>query len=402
MITSFYDYAGLVGLISVITWIAAWVVTAIYAGAKKLRLANVSRVALVLALTAFFSAKMASHVISEIEVARTPPPEDPERAKTLETMKNRAANVRFAEDSATDRLDIGGASSHELQVAGVATTQSADWRSALVKQKRDAGMSKSASPTEATATQPAESGEAPVKPPRTLPEAEVLRANRLDDINLFITRLTLIVAIVLVLIDYLRRFNQTFTRVLPLPIASPLLDEFFPKSHLIAVARKPGQTGPGAIKAFLEKALLKRENFLYMGASDPWSNQDTLPRLLVQQKTIRIDKLICDESVSNTFRGFALEAVWHGQACVVCPSEASSLTMLEFAASVLGDKNLNIEPALRTVNVVWDFEAAPPDELLQQLARACPASNFRLFVVSAAPAQPKLFTETYSAAQIAV
>ena len=111
-------------------------------------------------------------------------------------MTKRAANVRFTEDSATDRLDVGGASAHELKVAGVEAKppDNYDFRS-RGKQQRDAGMSKSSNPDPA-ASQPAE---APVAPPRMLPEAEVYRANRIDDFNLVATRATLFIAALLAL-----------------------------------------------------------------------------------------------------------------------------------------------------------------------------------------------------------
>ena len=406
MISSFYDYGGLAALISMIGWVGAWVCLVVYIAAKKLRHANIGRAAVALALVAYFAGRLASATIGDIQTLQTPPPEDPERAKTLEGMQNRAANVRFAEDSATDKLDIGGASSREMQVAGVATTQAAaagyDWRS-RGKQTRDSGMSKSLNPTEATETQPAESGEAPAVPARMLPEAEVFRANKLDDINLFFTRTTLVIAVLFLLIDYLLRFNQTFTRVLPLPIAGRIIDSFFPKSYLVYVSKKAGESGPGTIKSFLEKALLKHENFIYLGAEDPWASDVTLPRLIVGKKKIRIDKLICDAQITEQFRAFAFEAVWHGQGCVVCVGEEASNAMLDFAASVLCNRTLNLEPARRTVNIVWDFETPPPDVFLERLAGVCPTSNFRLFVVaSAPPAKGKMFQEVYSSAQIAL
>jgi hypothetical protein len=396
VISSFYNYAGAAGLASVIGWISVVVLAILYAvGVRK---AIVCRAALVVAILSLVLAHRASETIGEIQAAPEPVVEDPERVKTLENMSKRAANVRFAEDSTTDRLDIGAASTHELAVAGVNTKapEPYDFRS-QGKQKRDAGMSKSAQ------TQPDEV--VPVVQARVLPEAEVLRANRLDDFNLGTSRVVLYLAIALLLLDYLRRFNQTFAKALPLPLAGPLLDAVFPKAYSIYVTSKAGDTGGAVIKRYLEKSLLKRETFIYMGPKDPWAGTTNLPRLLVGKTKNRIDKLVIDESVSADFRTYTFESVWHGRGCAVAVGEEAAQRMLALTANFLTDPALNVEPARRTVNIVWEFDAPPSDETLERLAKACPTSNFRLFVVAPTPpaaASGKHFSEVYSARQIAI
>jgi len=406
VISSFYDYAGTPGLISVLGWMIALALGAAYL--IRLRSPIVSRAVVVLAVTAFVCARLASTTISEIETIPTPPPNDAEKAKALENMQKRAVNVRFAEDSSTDRLDIGGASTHELKAAGVEVAPPAadnyDFRS-KGKQQRDAGMSKGISIEGATPTTAPSEEAPPVKAARALPEPDVLRANRLDDVNLFMARVTLIIAVILLLGDYLRRFNQTFARVFPLPLAGRLIDSLFGKAHAVHVTRKAGG-GERAIQKFLETALLKGESFIYMGPSDPWAKERDLPRLLVRKKRVRIDKLVCDAASTPEFRAFAFEAAWHGQGCVVVTGDEAAQAMAMLIVEGLGEGKRNVEPTSRTVNVVWEFDAPPADELLERLARACTQGNFRLLVVS--PATPpakaarEVYAEVFDARQIAV
>jgi len=100
---------------------------------------------------------------------------------------------------------------------------------------------------------------------RLLPSPDYDRANAWDRSNLFLARWSLAVVILLVLVDYARRFNRTFQAFLPLPLASRWLDAVSPKAHSAVIA------GPARhhLAAYLRDFVARGESFLYFGPQDP-------------------------------------------------------------------------------------------------------------------------------------
>ena len=94
-----------------------------------------------------------------------------------------------------------------------------------------------------------------------MPEADKILADKLDLLNLFVAQWILVLAIGMVVWDYLSRFNETFDAIMPLPIAGPWLDRLYPKKHIV-LAKRPTSEG---LRDFLLKVVRKGETFIYLG-----------------------------------------------------------------------------------------------------------------------------------------
>lgn len=101
---------------------------------------------------------------------------------------------------------------------------------------------------------------------RLMKESDVMRAQRLDRINLVFCRASLWITLLMLLADYFFRANQTFWTVWPLPVAGRLLDYFHPKRHAVLVEKE----SRAFIKGYLETAIRKGESFLYFGEEELW------------------------------------------------------------------------------------------------------------------------------------
>jgi len=375
VIGSLFNYFGFVGVLSVLLWVAAWALGIAYA--VRWRKMAIGRAVLALAVAAWILAGVTSAAVGRIRVdpskVAAPKAEDPAKTKAVEALKRRAANIQFAEDSKTDALDLGGAGASEMQaVKGAPAVE--DYRS-RGKQQRDAGKSRDdASGDEAPEASPAVEESA-----RFLPEADVIRANRWDRINLGLVRLTLLAAAVLVVFDYFRRFNRALDPVAPLPFSGAAVDAVIPKSRVVCL-RDAGKDD-GALRSFLERLVRKGETFIYLGPGDPWPAQASLPRWRAKWCRRGLDKLACDATASGGRRDFAFEAAWFNRACVTTTDAAAAEGMFDHVVRSLGGPRPR-EAARKTVNLVARLATPPSPATLAAIASRCEANNLRLVVVS--------------------
>ena len=390
MIGSLYNYFGFVGVASVLLWLAAWALIIAYA--VRWRKMAVGRAVLALAVGAWILAGISSAAVGRIQVdptkAAAPKAEDPEKTKAVEALKRRAAGIQFAEDSKTDALDLGGAGSSELHaVVGKGAGAEApveDYRS-RGKQKREVGKSREDA-SEGSGNATTEPAPVVEESARFLPEVDVNRANKWDRINLSLVRFTLIAAVVLVVIDYFRRFNRAFEPLEPLPLAGAAIDAVFPKSRVVCLREGAGD---GAVKRFLERTVKKGETFVYLGPGDPWPEQATLPRLKWRfglAKPGGLDKLTCGATPEEGGREFALDAAWFNRACVTTTDAAAAEGMFDHVVRSLNGSRSR-EAARKTVNLVARLATPPSAATLAGIAQQCRARNVRIVVVSSqAPA----------------
>lgn len=193
---------------------------------------------------------------------------------------------------------------------------------------------------------------------RTLKEPQLVEANRWDRLNLFAARLTLCVAVLLVIWDYFARFNSTFDRWLPLPIAGPWLDAMFPKEMQVILPR----TRAAELKPFMDLVLRRGETFLYFGDRDPW--EGTPPP--------RLPKLVRGAEGVTGAAEFFFDAVWFTRYCVVITDPSMAIRLRDYLLL----RHRTRAAARKTVNVVWNFDFPPDKELLT----LCRAANFKCVI----------------------
>ena len=351
---------------------------------------------------------------------------------------------------------------------------------------------------------------------KLLPEPDKLMADKLDIWNLFAARWILVLAITLVVWDYLTRFNTTFNTVMPLPIGGPWLDRLYPKNHVVILPWAP----LNALRNFLQTIISKGETFIYFGNQNPclkdrmlrlyvdledgekdgaslqnqpeesfldtwlkksaralkrvavisaagvkhlaafcrtipsrlpeWirlkrirsrnpkltehlellglllkrighrvlvrlpfvvmallilmipiplffrSNEDALlyyilflfaaPIPIIVFDTPLLDlsvrRLSFDRSNPPTSSDFVFESAWFSRYCFTIRDESLARELLLDLKVFLNARRIPYATAFRTVNILWDFNSAPDEEVLEELAALARKSNFRLLVVS--------------------
>jgi hypothetical protein len=214
---------------------------------------------------------------------------------------------------------------------------------------------------------------------RVMKMHEVAHANRLDRLNLFFARLTLTLALLLVVVDYFRRFNMTFRSLFPLPVGGPLLDSLFAKTHTVCV----GARGKGEWERFLKRVVCKGETFIYFGDHDPCVMHQ-LGRLPLLPEAVwplaKITRLAGEREFDDEF---LFESAWFGRYCFVILDDGQrAAEMLTALADFLQLRHATRASARHAVNVVWNLPVAPSEPTLKRLAALCRETNFKLLVAT--------------------
>jgi len=303
-----YQYFGVVGILSIVAWIMGAGLLIRYARRERFK-AHYTLV-LGIAIVAHVLGRLNSDQVSGIRVderARLEAIQE-ERLRLREASDGPGkVRVRFAEDSASDRLDEAGVSKEDLQqLAGEAEANIAPEglstpASAGAEEKPEEPAMATQDPELAPAggeepayrragKQSREKGKQVALPAigsaseavtpmadntfRIMPEPDVTAANRLDRWNLLAIALLLWAASIAFVWDYLLRLNTTFHWRYPLPITGHWLDSVFPKARSVLVL----QPKEGVLRSYLEGIVRKGETFLYLGDKSLW-RVATLPRL---------------------------------------------------------------------------------------------------------------------------
>ncbi len=352
-----------------------------------------------------------SDAVSEIEVDRTEQllaarrRQAKLRAERIQKIKSTAADIHFPEDTAADRLDLAGKTTTQaaLLAADRATTRAAaDVPEYKKRGKRSRDAGRKAGGGDFADLEGAVAGG--VRAGRMMKAWDVIRANRLDRVNLFAVRYGLLVALLMLATDYLSRFNRTFGALLPVPVAGRLVDALFAKTHAVLVE----SADDDALRAYLQTAIRKGETFVYFGPADPWRDVEgptggvNLPAMLsgllrrrgqgppgpcrLPLGLLPVTKVVCG-AAGACGSGFLFESAWFGRYCFVVEGAESARRVLPDLLAHLRARHRSGASAGRTVHLVWHLHEPPNPELLPELVRLCKETNFKLLLFS--PAAPR-------------
>ncbi len=357
-------------------------------------------------------AEVNSRAVSEIRVDRSKELQEARRrqealrAAKVASILAQSAEIQFPEDSPQDRLDLAGKTA--TQAALLTASQSATRPGSTIPEYKRRGKRRRHTAT----TAPGEFADlaeqlAPrLQPGRMMKYWDVVRANRLDRVNLLAVRLGLLAALLALATDYLSRFNLTFGALAPLPVASPCVDALFAKAHSTFVQSR----GAEALRAFLEELIRKGETFIYFGPADPWRDAPPprprldLPAVLRRRPARAADQpvlhrlplglwpirnLIVRPGDAFPDGEFVFESAWFGRYCFTVESAELAGELLAGLMAHMRMRHLARASARRTVNLIWHLPPPPP-AVLAELTYLCRQVNFRLVVWSADPLPPEV------------
>ena len=387
---------GLAGLASCVAWAAAAV--GLLAGLVSRRRFHVWLAAAGLAALGLALAAVTSENIRSIEIDRSPDvlaAEEAGKKAAQEKLRSRAAGIRFAEDTAADQADVAGVSVAEEQGA---YERAVEERLAKIPSYRSRGKQRrsakgndadDATPPQAAgatageqATSDAASDEKPAG--RMLPESQLLVADRYDRINRGVAWSLLSLAVGLVGLEYLRRFNSTFDAVWPLPLAGTWIDGAFAKSYVVDDAL-PSATSHDLLTDFLAQSVRKGESFILFAESDPLPERNALPRLALGPLTWNLPKQtfgVAEVQADPAVAEIVFESAWFGRgAFVLAGGGPAADAVLAGMVAILVRRHRCRAAARCTVNIVWALPQPPAADTLDELRFLCPQMNLRLIVV---------------------
>jgi len=396
-----WETFGLMGLGSAAAWAAAVVLLAagiVGRGRWSCWLAAAGAAAAGVVLAAATSASIRS-----IEVDRSAEVLAAEAAgakAVREKFRSRAANIRFAEDTAADQADVAGVTVAEEEGAyeRAVEEQLAKIPAYRARGKKTRSQGKPAGegeqPDEVKDTAEAKdvgdeeagpdganaepaAGDAESAPAaRSLPESQLIVADRFDRGNRVIAWTVLACALGLVGMEYVRRFNSTFDPIWPVPLAGTPIDGLTGKEHVTTLP--PG--GAAAVPAWLESLSRKGESVLVFAEEDPLPGQSELPRvsagrfrLVTPVRKFPVDDLAADPSLAE----LAFESAWFGRgSSIILGGHAAGDVLARFAAALESRRRCRAA-ARHTVGIVWAIDAAPPAEAAATIERLAAATNVR-------------------------
>ena len=339
---------GLVGMTSILAWMAALVVLAV--GWRHKRRSVFLVAGLVVALAGLGLAELNSLHVSAIQ---------PDRSAYI--LRGHEHQAEVAEAAAKAEAEKLGKEEAEAPAEPEEPKEKPayDYRKGG-KRKRDAGKRREVVGLKAMA-EPEQKDDGVFR----MSETEVTRANRYDRINLFFARLVPWLAVGLIVLDYLLRFNPVVGRM-----AS-------------AMARGKGalqvhSPEEGTLNEYLEARVRRGTSFIFFGSGDPFP-EGVLHRLHVWKWRLKpLPRMLHDPDAHEFDSEFAFDCVWFARYALVVAGREPSERLFGDLLGYLRQRRVPRAAAFRTVDVVWDFAEPLPPETVEEMEFLAKETNFRL------------------------
>jgi hypothetical protein len=368
---------SLIGYLSVLLWIGVpllWLL--------RRRSHWLCPAALVLALVSllFATINSKSHVnrIEEDGSARKQSAivsEDTKRKAAEESRGGAVADIRFAEDGTGDFLDKAGMDEADLKymdkLDGAAEPE---WKK---KKKTRSGAGDGDGSLDA-----ALGGDQAIdgvknealevkqeKPPILMSDTHLAMAHRLDGLNLTVIRVLVLLAVLMLVVDYLSRANVHAQAILPLPLPSSWLNSFTAIAPVVSRSSPPRRDMP------CELAWLAKRGDCFVFLTDDASAVPTsLPRLGKTRRPVDVLR-VNGEGISDEF---VFEALWYGRSCFVVDSPERAERMFSRFLELLEERKKVRARVSQTAHLVWDIKRPLSDAELADFSRLAKVTGFSL------------------------
>ena len=292
-----------------------------------------------------------------------------------------AADIRFAEDAAGDRLDKAGLDDTDLQYFESFGSDSPDWKKEKQTRDENAGQDDDLEALIGGTTE--REGvevqgvveEAEQREPIFLSEQDMLTANRLDKVNLTAVKVMFVLAVLLLVLDYVHRLNVYREAYFPLPIPSKWADALTPRPSVAEHADKPRRTLQDELRFISRRA----EVFLLFTDDANAADQAArpMPRLPGGKWPIQVLDLRADAGLDDRF---VFETLWFARNSYVLQDEARALRLLEDFVHWLGLRREVKAHARQAVHLVWDLPIDVPQPLRQRIETLGKTTGFTLLI----------------------
>ncbi len=296
----------------------------------------------------------------------------------------------------------------------------------------------------AEALDPAATQPSWLMPARMMQPAQQVAAKTHDAANLFVMRSVLLATLILIVLDYLGRFNKTFDYLSPFALAGRWIDKLSSKSTAVHVTGLEDHPHRLRIMGTLLDAMLRKgETFIYLGSHDPLEQVDRgwfgrtwrwmglalggvvlLPMLgwgldsvmawLVEEPVFSFSTIawglawtclglslllwlrrftarpmVYAQSSPPFSRDFLFESLYFGRHAFVITGSTLPPAVLDDLVRFLHDRRIPHARARRTVNIVWDMPSPIPPAVLHDLAWLAAQTNYKLITLTPTTIAPE-------------
>jgi hypothetical protein len=383
-----WNYFNTLGYVSVILWISIPLLWFVHSRMKPRRW--LAHIALLLGIVALVLAGInsKSHVgliqqdqseqLAEIQAEK-----DAKRQAAIESRGEDVADIRFAEDGSNDFLDRAGMDESDLKYMDkqVGDGSSPTWKKE--KQSRSAGGGDDADledligaeeETEGVVSEELDNAEG--KEPIVMGAKDMDMANRLDSLNLKAIRIMILLSLVIVILDYLRRANSYREAYLPLPLPASWAGSMTPVPAIQERPVSARRSMPDELAWFTKRG----DTFLYLTDDTVKSTQlaDSMPKFGKKRWSTDLIRVSQDESELND--EFVFESLWYGRASFVVNSAASAKAILDDFQKRLEKRKTARARSMQTVHIVWDLSEPLPHSARQAFSDVAGSTGFSLFL----------------------
>jgi hypothetical protein len=209
-------------------------------------------------------------------------------------------------------------------------------------------------------------------------EVDYAMANRLDRLNIAVSRYLILISLLLLAIDYLRRVNSYTSASLPIPLPSGLVNSLSPLPVIVNRPNPPRRQTP----AELEWLARRGDSFVYLTdrpdeANAVYNRLKALRKWAWTQEVFRVD-----EGHYGITDKFIFESLWFGRGSFIIDSPERSVQLMENFISLLAERRSTRAKARQTVHVVWDLDGTIPEFVQASFLKLAKTTGFSLFVLN--------------------
>lgn len=368
--------------------IALWVCVLVFWLLHVLGLRWMGHVALLCALGGLLMAEVNSQTyVSRITVDQTEVVEKQLAARELARKQaeaeraEQAADISFAEDAAGDRLDKAGLDDTDLAYFESFGSETPAWKQKKKTRVEGAGDTDDLEAMIGATTQrEGVDAEAVVevtrqREPIYMSEKDMLKANRLDKVNLTITQVVLLLAVLFVIVDYVRRLNVYHEAYFPLPLPSAWADAMTQRPAITRQTDKPRRS----LREELHFITRRGEVFIHFTDNAAIAREvaTELPRLPGGLWPIRVLNLHSETDIDNRS---VFETLWFGRNSFVLQDYERATLLLNGFAIWLSQRREVKAKTRRTVHLVWDMDVEVPMAVRQLIETIGRKTGFTLLI----------------------
>ena len=382
-----WDIFSLTGYISIALWLCMpllWLVHFVVLGQRGWLV----HLTLLVGLAALVMAKVNSnHYVNRIQIDRSEEIEaqlnKQQLARQAATAAREAevAQIRFAEDSDDDFLDIAGMDEADRKyLESFGEEDVPEWK--REKKERSAGTIDESLEAQIGATEEqegvesAEAFEEESIEPILMSDKDKLAADRLDAANLRMIRIMLALGVVVVVVDYLRRANRYDRAYFPLPLPSQWVDAMTPREPITTRPKTPRRPLLDELAVFTRRG----ESFVYITDDGYAADKATKTFHRLPLYLRPVEALNVANYNGKMDDDFVFETLWYGRNSFVVDSPERGRQMLERFIELLRDRRDTRAHVRQTVHVVWDTDTSIPEELLSRFASLGRATGYSLLL----------------------